>query len=124
MYAFLFFGETFVDANFDLKLPPPVLDKDIQSFLGQLAGRGPKWDKVCIFHVLCMVVPGGDALVVLVCVLGPLGCVLDVGGGGEGGHFSFLPFCHALFLGGYHWFCAACGAWLREVGRAVVVSVV
>ena len=61
LYAFLFFGETFVDANFDLKLPPP-LDKDIQSFLGELAGGGPKWDKVCVLNVLCMVVPGGDAL--------------------------------------------------------------
>ena len=28
-----------------------------------------------------MVVPGGDALGVLVCVLGTLGCVVDVGGG-------------------------------------------
>ena len=62
LYAFLFFGETFVDANFDLKLPPPVLDKDIQSFLGELAGRGPKWDKVCVCYVLGMVLPGGDAL--------------------------------------------------------------
>ena len=120
----MFFGETFVDANFYLKLPPPVLDKDIQSFLGELAGRGPKWDKVCVCHVLCMVVPGGDALGVLVCVLGTLGCVLDVGGWGEGCHFAFLPFCHALFLGVFHWFCAACAAGLREVGRAGVLSVV
>ena len=80
--------------------------------------------KVGVYLVLCMVVPGGDALGVLVCVLGTLGCVLDVGGGGEGCHFACLPFCHALFLGGFHWFCAASLAWLRVVGRVAVVSVV
>ena len=71
-----------------------------------------------------MVVPGGDSLGVLVCVLGTLGCVLDVGGVVEGCHFACLPFCHALFLGGFHWFCAACAAGLWEVWRAAVVSVV
>ena len=57
LYAFLFFGKTFFDANFCLK-SPPVLDKNIQNRLGEMAGRGPKWGKVCVYHVLGMVLPG------------------------------------------------------------------
>ncbi len=68
-----------------------------------------------------MVVPGGDALGVLVCVLCTLGCVVDVGEGGEGCHFACLPFCHALFLGGFHYFSETCAPWLRGVGGVVVV---
>jgi hypothetical protein len=52
-----------------------------------------------------------------VCVLDTLGCVLDVGGEGEGGVFSCLPFCHALFLGGFHWFSEEYAPWLRRGGR-------
>ena len=80
--------------------------------------------KVGVYLVLCMVVPGGDACDRLVCVCDTLGCVLDVDGGGEGCVFVCLPFCHALFLGGFHWFCAASLAWLRVVGRGALVSVV
>ena len=80
--------------------------------------------KVGVYLVLCMVVPGGDACDRLVCVCDTLGCALDVGGGGEGCVFSCLPFCHALFLGGLHVFCAASLAWLRVVGRVAVLSVV
>jgi hypothetical protein len=55
-----------------------------------------------------------------------LGCVLDVGGGGEGCVFFCLPFCHALFSGGFHGFCGACAPWLRgayRVADGVVVFV-
>ncbi len=42
---------------------------------------------------------------------------LDVGGGDEGVVFACLPFCHALFLGGFHCFSGSCVPWLRGVGR-------
>jgi hypothetical protein len=61
-----------------------------------------------------------------VCVLDTLGCVLDVDSGGEGYVFVCLPFCHALFLGGFHWFSVACASWLRgacRVADGVVVFV-
>ena len=106
MYAFLFFEKSFFDASCCLK-SPPVADKNIQSCVGEMAGRDPDVGKVGVYLVLCMVVPGGDACDRLVCVCDTLGCALDVGGGGEGCVFSCLPFCHALFLGGFHWFCAA-----------------
>ncbi len=80
--------------------------------------------KVGVYLGLCMVVPGGDACDRLVFVGDTLGCALDVGGGGEGGVCACLPFCHALFLGGFHVFCAASLAWLRVVGRGALVSVV
>ncbi len=80
--------------------------------------------KVGVYLVLCMVVPGGDACDRLVCVCYTLGCALDVGGGREGCVYACLPFCHVLFLGGFHWFCAALLAWLRGVDRVAVVSVV
>ncbi len=60
------------------------------------------------------------------CVLDTLGCVLDVGGGGEGCVFACLPFCHVWFLGGFHWFSGACAPWLRgacRVADGVVVFV-
>ncbi len=60
------------------------------------------------------------------CVLDTLGCVLDVGGGGKGCVFFCPPFCHALFLGGFHWFSGACASWLRGacmVADGVVVFV-
>ncbi len=60
-----------------------------------------------------MVVPGGDALNTTVCVWDTLGCALDVGGKGKGCVFACLPFCHALFLGGFHWFSGAFAPWLR-----------
>ena len=41
---------------------PPVADKNIQSCVGEIAGRGPDVGKVGVYLVLCMVVPGGDAL--------------------------------------------------------------
>ncbi len=53
-----------------------------------------------------------------------LGCALDVGGGGEGVEFVCLPFCHALFLGGFHWFLGSCAPWLRGVCRVADGSVV
>ena len=31
--------------------------------------------------------------------------------------FSCLPFCHALFLGGFHWFSEGYAPWLRGVCR-------
>ena len=68
---------------------------------------------VCVCLGLCMVVPGSDALDTAVCVLDTLGCALDVGGGGKGCVFACLPFCHALFLGGFHWFSGAFAPWLR-----------
>ena len=40
--------------------------------------------------------------------------------------FSCLPFCHALFLGGFHWFSEGYAPWLREaciVAYGVVVFV-
>ncbi len=40
--------------------------------------------------------------------------------------FSWLPFCHALFLGGFHWFSEGCAPWLRGaciVAYGVVVFV-
>ena len=56
------------------------------------------------------------------CVLDTLGCVLDVCGGGEGCAFLCLPFCHALFSGGFHWFSEVCAPWLRGlVGRQMVL---
>ena len=78
----------------------------------------------CVYLALCMGVPGGFGWVIYVCVLDTLGCVLDVGGGGEGCHFAFLPFCHALFLGGFHCFSGSCAPWLRGVGRVADGSVV
>ena len=80
--------------------------------------------KVGVYLVLCMVVPGGDACDRLVCVCDTLGCALDVGGGGEGCVFACLPFCHALFLGGFHWFSVGCAPWLRGVCRVADGSVV
>ncbi len=67
-----------------------------------MAGRDPKLGEVGVYLALCMDVPGGDALDTWVCVLDTLGSVLDVGGGGEGCVFACLPFCHALFLAGFH----------------------
>jgi hypothetical protein len=64
-----------------------------------------------------MVVPGSEALDTTVCVLATWVCALDVGGGGKGCVFACLPFCHALFLGGFHWFSVACAPWLRRVCR-------
>ncbi len=52
-------------------------------------------------------------------MLGTLGCVRDVGGVGEGFEFVCLPFCHALFLGGFHCFSGSCAPWLRGVGMVV-----
>ena len=80
--------------------------------------------KVGVYLVLCMVVPGGDACDRLVCVCDTLGCALDVGGGGKGCVFPCLPFCHALFSGGFHWFSGTCAPWLRGVCRVADVSVV
>jgi hypothetical protein len=40
-----------------------------------------------------------------------------VGGGGEGCVVACLLFCHALFLGGFHWFSLACAPWSRGVCR-------
>jgi hypothetical protein len=45
------------------------------------------------------------------------GVALDVGGGGEGGVFACLPFGHALFLGGFHWFSEGFAPWLRGAWR-------
>ncbi len=59
-------------------------------------------------------------------MLDTLGCVLDVGGGVEGCVFSCLPFCHALFLGGFHWFSVTFAPWLWgdcRVADGVVVFV-
>ncbi len=56
-----------------------------------------------------MVVPGSEALDTTACVLATWGCVLDVGGGGKGCVFACLSFCHALFLGDFHWFSVAFG---------------
>ena len=53
-----------------------------------------------------------------------LGWALDVGGGGEGCVFACLPFCHALFSGGFHWFSGTCAPWLRGVCRVADGSVV
>ena len=58
------------------------------------------------------------------CVLGTLDGVLDVGGGWEGACVASLPFCHALFLGGFHCFSCGCAPWLRGVGRVADGSVV
>ncbi len=41
---------------------PPVVDKNIQSCVGEMAGRGPKVGKVCVCLAFCMVVPSSDAL--------------------------------------------------------------
>ncbi len=79
---------------------------------------------VCVCLVLCMVVPGSDALDTMVCVLDTLGCALDVGGGGKGCVFACLPFCHALFLCGFHWFSEGFAPWLRRVGRVADGSAV
>ncbi len=38
--------------------------------------------------------------------------------------FACLPFCHALFLGGFHWFSLAFAPWLRGVCRVADGSVV
>ncbi len=56
------------------------------------------------------------------CVLDTLRCVRDVGGGGEVVEFVCLPFCHALFLGGFHCFSGSCAPWLRGVGRVTIGS--
>ncbi len=47
----------FFVVSFCLK-SPPVFDKNIQSCVGEIAGRGPEVGKVCVYLVL----PGGDAL--------------------------------------------------------------
>jgi hypothetical protein len=73
-----------------------------------------------------MVVPGFEACDTLVWVLGTLRCALDVCGGAEGWVFSCLPFCHAVFLGGFHWFSEGYAPWLRGacmVAYGVVVFV-
>jgi hypothetical protein len=41
---------------------PPVFDKNIQSCVGEMAGRGPKMGNLCVCLAFCMVLPGGDAL--------------------------------------------------------------
>ncbi len=74
---------------------------------------------LCVCLALCMVVPGGDALDTTVCVWDTLGCALDMGGKGKGCVFACLLFCHALFLGGFHWFSVAFAPWLRGVCRVV-----
>ncbi len=61
LYVFLFFGNSFLDASLCLKSSPPS-DKNIQSCVGEMAGSGPKLGKACVSLVLCMVLPGGDAL--------------------------------------------------------------
>ena len=71
-----------------------------------------------------MVVPGADALDTTVCVLGTLRCALDVGGGGKGCVCACLPFCHASFLGGFHWVSEGFAPWLRRVGRVADGSAV
>ncbi len=38
--------------------------------------------------------------------------------------FACLPFCHALFLGGFHWFSVAFAPWLRDVCKVADGSVV
>ncbi len=43
--------------------------------------------------------------------------MLDVDGGGKGCVCACLPFCHALFWGGFHWFSEGFAPWLRRVGR-------
>ena len=58
---FLFYEKSFFDASFCLK-SPPVVDKNIQRFVGEMAGRGPKLGKVGVYLGCCMVLPGGDAL--------------------------------------------------------------
>ncbi len=81
---------------------------------------------LCVCLALCMVMPGGDALDTTVCVWDALGCALDVGGKGKGCVFACLSFCHALFLGGFHWFSGAFAPWLRggcRVAGGVVVFV-
>jgi hypothetical protein len=82
-----------------------------------MAGRDPKLGNGWFYLAFCMGVPGGDVLDTWVCLLDTLGCVLDVGGGGEGCVFAWLPFCHAMVLGGFHWFSLACAPWLRGVCR-------
>ncbi len=57
-------------------------------------------------------------------VLDTLGCVRGVSGGGEGGVFACLPFCHALFLGSLHCFSVSCAPWLRGVCRVASGAVV
>ncbi len=57
-------------------------------------------------------------------MLDTLGCVLDVGWGGEGGVFSCLSCCHALFLLGFHWFSVTFAPWVRWVYRVADGSVV
>ncbi len=78
----------------------------------------------CVCLVLCMVVPGSDALDTTVCVLDILSCALDVSGGGKGCVFACLPVGHALFLCGFHWCSEGFAPWLRRVGRVADGSVV
>ncbi len=79
---------------------------------------------VCVCLVLGMVVPGSEVCDTLVCVLGTLGCALEVCGGGKGCVCACRPFCHALFLGGFYWFSAGFAPWLRRVGRVADGSAV
>ena len=58
---FYFSKNPFSTQVFCLK-SPPVFDKNIQSCVGEMAGRGPDVGKVGVYFVLCMVVSGGDAL--------------------------------------------------------------
>ncbi len=67
--------------------------------------------------MLGIVVPGSEALDTTVCVLATWGCALDVGSGGKGCVLTCLSFCHAWFLGGFHWFSVAFAPWLRGVCR-------
>ncbi len=69
-----------MNASFCLK-SPPVFDKNIQSCVGEMAGRDPKVSNVCGCLVFCMVMPGCEAWDTLVFVLGTLRCALDVGVG-------------------------------------------
>ncbi len=57
---FNFGKKSFLDASFCLK-SPPVFDKNIQSCVGEMAGRDPELGKGCVCLVICMVVPGFDA---------------------------------------------------------------
>ncbi len=60
--SFYFSEISFSDPSICLKSSPPVSGKNIQSFVRVLAGSGPKLGKTCVYLVLCMVLPGGDAL--------------------------------------------------------------
>ena len=71
-----------------------------------------------------MVVPGSEALDTTVCVLATWGSALDVVGGDKGCVGACLPFCHALFWGGFHGFSEGFAPWLRRIGRVADGSAV